>query len=364
VSESIYERLGVRPVINGIGTYTLIGGSIMPPEVIRAMAEASRHFVSIAELQSAVGKRIACLLDVPAAMVTAGAASAITVATAACMTLVDASALGRLPDTSGLRNEVILQESHASGYEAQMSSAGANLVWVETRAELVRAINDRTAMLFFLNRHDPLGKIKRAEWIGIGKEWGIPTFCDAAADIPPVEHLSRYVREGFDLVAFSGGKALRGPQCTGLLLGRADLVARARQAISPEDGIGRAMKVGKEEVVGLFAAIELYLRTDHAAEERLWESRAADMIARLSRIPGMSARCDLPEIANHVPHVVLEWEGTHASLTADQAKDRLRDGDPPIAVLAEGERTLRVAMSTLQGDEHLLVAERMAALFG
>jgi L-seryl-tRNA(Ser) seleniumtransferase len=363
VSESIYVSLGVRPVVNGIGTYTLIGGSIMPPEVVRAMAEASRHFVSIAELQTAVGARIAGLLDVPAAMVTAGAASAITVGTAACMTFGDASALDRLPDTAGLKDEVILQKSHESGYEAQMRSAGAELVWVETRNELERAINDRTAMLFFLNRHEPLGQIKRADWIGVGKEWGVPTFNDAAADVPPAEHLSRYVREGFDLVAISGGKALRGPQCTGLLLGRTDLVARARQAISPEYGIGRAMKVGKEEIVGLLAAVELYLRTDHAAEERLWEGRAAEMIARLSVIPGLSARRDLPEIANHAPHVVLEWDGSYAPITAEQAKGRLWDGDPPIAVLAEGERTLRIAMSTLQGDEHQILAERLLALF-
>lgn len=363
MSPSIYERLGVRTVINGIGTYTLIGGSIMPPEVIGAMAEASRHFVSIAELQEAVGARIARLLGVPASMVTSGVASAITVGTAACMTLDDESALVRLPRTDGLRNEVVLQKTHESGYEAQMRAAGARLVWVETRGELDRAIGDRTAMLFFLNRHDPLGAIRRDEWVRVGKERGVPTFNDAAADVPPVEHLSRYVREGFDLVAFSGGKALRGPQSTGLLLGRADLLARARQAISPHDGIGRAMKVGKEEIAGLLAAVELYLETDHAAEERLWEGRAADMIGRLSQVPGLTALRDVPEIANHAPHVVVHWDGTRTDLTADQVRHQLWDGTPPIAVLAEGERTIRIAMWTLQGDEHEVVAGRLLALF-
>jgi D-glucosaminate-6-phosphate ammonia-lyase len=363
VSESIYARLGVRPVINGMGTYTLLGGSIMPPEVVRAMAEASRHFVSIAELQAAVGARIAGLLGVPAAMVTAGAASAIMVGTAACMTLGEAAALGRLPDTTGLRNEVVLQRSHESGYEAQMRSAGARLVWVETRAELERAINERTAMLFFLNRHDPLGEIKRAEWLRVGNERGVPTFNDAAADIPPVEHLARYVREGFDLVAFSGGKALRGPQSTGLLLGRADLIAQAQLAISPHDGIGRAMKVGKEEIIGLLAAVEFYLKTDHAAELNLWENRAADMIARLAGIPGMSVHSDLPEIANHAPHVVLRWDGPHGGLSADHVRSRLWEGDPPIAVLVDGERAIRIAMWTLQGDEHQLITDRLLAVF-
>ena len=329
MSDSIYAAGSASARSStGSGTYTLIGGSIMPPEVVRAMAEASRHFVSIAELQAAVGARIAGLLGVPAAMVTAGAASAITVGTAACMTLGDPSALGRLPETTGLRNEVVLQKSHESGYEAQMRAAGARLVWVETRGELDQAINDRTAMLFFLNRHDPLGEIKRAEWIRVGKERGVPTFNDAAADIPPVEHLSRYVREGFDLVAFSGGKALRGPQSTGLLLGRADLIAQARQAISPHDGIGRAMKVGKEEIVGLLAAVELYLETDHAAEERLWESRAAAMIARLSEIPGLSAHRDVPEIANHAPHVVLRWDGTPCGPDRRSGQEPLVGGQP------------------------------------
>ena len=190
MSMSVYQRLGIRPVINGMGTYTILGGSLMPPEVLQAMSEAARHFVAMDELQAKVGARIAELIGVPAALVTAGAASAITVATAACMTLGDDQALQALPDANGLRNEVILQRSHQSGYEAQILLTGARLVWVETRAELDRAINERTAMLFFLNRQEPVGQIKREEWIKVGKERGIPTFNDAAADVPPVDRLS------------------------------------------------------------------------------------------------------------------------------------------------------------------------------
>ena len=363
MSESVYARLGVRPVINGMGTYTLLGGSIMPPEVVAAMAEAARHFVNMTELQQKAGARIAGLLGIPAAMITAGAASAITVATAACITRGDDEALRRLPETGGLNPEIILQKSHRSGYEAQMQLAGARLVWVETRAELDRAIGDHTSMLFFLNCHEPLGRITRDEWIRVGKERGVPTFLDAAADVPPADHLSRYVREGFDLVAISGGKALRGPQSTGLLLGRADLIAAARKAISPHEGIGRGMKVGKEEIIGLLAAVERYLKLDHEAELRLWEERAADLMARLATIPGMSVRRDLPEIANHAPHVIVEWSARHSRLTAEEVTRRLLEDDPPIAILAEGERTLRIAVWTLQGDEHELVADRLHALF-
>ena len=185
-AQNIYTRLGIRTMINGQGTYTTLGGSLMPPEVVQAMAEAAGAFVSIPELQEKVGARIAKLLGVPAAMVTAGAASAITVATAACMTWDDPPAIDRLPDTDGLKNEVDHPERPIiSGYEPQITIAGAKLVWVETRAELDRAINPRTAMMFFLNRYEPLGQIKRDEWIAVGKERGVPLFNDAAADVPP-----------------------------------------------------------------------------------------------------------------------------------------------------------------------------------
>ena len=187
LSAAVYAKLGLRPVINGMGTYTLMGGSIMPSEVVEAMAEAARHFVTMTELQQKAGARIAGLLGVPAAMVTAGTASAITVATAACITRGDDGALHRLPETGGLYPEIILHKSYMSGYEAQMQLAGARLVWVETRADLDRAIGDRAAMLFFLNRHEPLGRITRDEWIRAGKERGVPTFLDAAADVPPAD---------------------------------------------------------------------------------------------------------------------------------------------------------------------------------
>jgi L-seryl-tRNA(Ser) seleniumtransferase len=363
VNGSIYEKLGIRPVVNGMGTYTALGGSLMPPEVLAAMAEAARHFVDIPELQAKVGARIASLVGVPAAMVTAGAASAITVATAACMARGRPDALHRLPDTEGLPGVVIVQKAHRSGYEPQILLTGAELVWVETRDELDRAIGDRTAMLFFLNRHEPDGRIGRGEWIRVGRERGVPTVNDAAADSPPARRLSQYVDEGFDLVAFSGGKGLRGPQSTGLLLGRSDLVAIARQAISPHEGIGRGMKVGKEELAGVLAAVERFVGLDHDAERRRWEEQADAIVARLGGIAGMNARRDVPPIANHAPHVVLEWSAWHAQPTAAEVARRLRAGDPPIAVLVEGERALRVAVWTLQGDEHRIVAERLAQVF-
>jgi uncharacterized pyridoxal phosphate-dependent enzyme len=361
--KNIYARLGIKTLINGQGTYTNLGGSVMPPEVVQAMAEAAGWFVSIPELQEKVGARIAALVGAPAAMVTAGAASAITVATVACMTRHNPPAIEQLPQTAGLKNEVVIQQGHKCGYEPQILLTGARLVWVETRADLDGAINPGTAMMFFLNRHEPLGRIKREEWIRAGKERGIPLFNDAAADVPPAARFSEYLRQGFDLVAFSGGKALRGPQGSGLLLGRPDLIAAGRRAISPHMGIGRGMKVGKEEIVGLLAAVERFVKLDHDAEWRVWEARVAEMIDLLAGIPGMNARRDVPEIANHAPHLLLEWSRWHAAPPAEKVARLLRDGDPPIAVLAEGERGLRVAVWTLRDQEHRVVAEMIREIF-
>jgi len=359
---NVYARLGVKPVINGVGTVTILGGSVMPPEVVRAMEEASRYFVPLPELQQKAGAKLAEMLGVPAAMVTAGAASAITVATAACVVGGDASKLRQLPDTTGLKNEVIQQKSHRSGYEAQMSVVGIKIVRVETRAELDAAINERTAMLHFLNLADPKGQIKRDEWISVGRQRGVPTFLDAAADVPPVSNLSAYVKQGFDLVTFSGGKGLFGPQCSGLLLGRQNLIEAAQEAISPHDGIGRGMKVGKEEIVGLLTAVERYLKVDHEAEHREMEAKVSHIIQAVADA-GVRGTVDVPEIANHVPHAVLEWDEAEKKLTAQQVVKQLRDGEPSIAVSRQREGGLRISVWLMRGDEHKIVAKRLREIF-
>lgn len=269
------------------------------------------------------------------------------------------AAIDRLPETEGLKNEVVIQKSHKCGYEPQMLLLGAKLVWVETLADLENSIGSRTAMLFFLNRDEPLGKIKRQEWIRIGKEHEVPVFNDAAADVPPAGRLSEYYQQGFDLIAFSGGKALRGPQASGLLLGRSDLIAAGRRAISPQMGIGRGMKVGKEEIMGLLAAVERFLTLDHNAERRLWETRVTEMTDVLAGIPGVNLRSDVPEIANHSPHLVIEWSRWHVALSAADVVHQLREGDPSIAALAEAEYGLRIAVWTLRDDEHLIVAKKI-----
>src|SRR6266550_3291479 len=360
---AIYTRLGIRPLINGVGVVTHLGGSLMPPEVVDAMDQAARHFVPLTELQKKVGARIAELLGAPAALVTGGCASAITLGTAACVAMGDPERLRRLPDTTGMKNEIGQQKSHRGGYEQQMLLVGTKINWVETRAELDRAINDRTAMLFFYNEMEPEGQIKRDEWIRVGKQRGVPTFNDAASDTPPVERLSQYIREGFDLVAFSGGKALRGPQCSGLLIGRKDLIEAAIPASSPYASIGRGMKVGKEEMVGLLAAVERYLKVDHEAEFKELDLRVSYMIKTLSKIPGLNADRHLPPIANHVPHLSLTWTEGAFKFDAGEVVRQLMQGDPSIAISRRGERLLHVSVWMMRPGEHQIVTRRLQDVF-
>ena len=361
--EEVYLRLGIQPVINAVGTVTVLGGSIMPPEVTDAMVAASRNFVPLPELQERAGDHIARLIGVPAAMISAGAASAMTCGTAAAIAGDDDEKLRMLPDTTGIKNEVIQQRAHDTGYQAQMELVGARIVWVDTREELEAAISERTAMMFFLNFADPRGQIGRAEWVEVARAHGVPTMNDAAADIPPPERLHTYVEEGFDMVAFSGGKGLRGPQATGLLLGRPDLIRAARKAISPFGGIGRGMKVGKEEIMGLVAAVERYLSLDHEAERQELDARAELVMGVLGGVAGLSCEIHVPEIANHVPHVVVHWNEGDLGVTSEDAVARLLEGDPPVAVSRAGEGQVRISMWMLRPGQDAVVAERVRALF-
>jgi L-seryl-tRNA(Ser) seleniumtransferase len=358
--EDFYARLKVRPVINAMGSVTFLGGSIMAPETLAAMADASRDFVVITELLERAGEHLAQLIGIEAALITTGAAGAITLGTAACVAGSNLENIQRLPDTTGMKSEVILQRSHRNEYETQMRLVGTKLIEIETREELATAINERTAMLFFMNKADPYGKIRRDEWVALGKKHGIPTFLDAAADTPPQEHLSSYVKMGFDLVSFSGGKSLRGPQSTGLLLGRKDLVDAARHQASPYDRtIGRALKVGKEEIAGLVTAVERFLRADHDAEYRGFESRVQQMGAALAGIAGVRAELWVPEIANHVPHLAVEWEPSHISLSAHEVAQSLMNGEPRISVRERGQHGVTVSVLMLRPREDKIVMTRL-----
>ena len=263
-----FKELGVRTFINAAGTYTALTASLPHPEVIKAINYSALQFVKLEELQDRVGERLAELLKCEGAMVTSGAFSAITLGTAGVITGVDPEKADRIPtDMTGLKTEVIRQKSHRVGYDHAIRNAGAKIIEVETRKELEAAINEKTAMMWFLNYGNPDGKIKDAEFVEIGKKYKIPTMNDCAADVPPAENLWKYTQMGFDLVCFSGGKGLRGPQSAGLLLGRKDLIQAARKNAPPNGStVGRGMKVNKEEILGMLVAIEVYLNRDHQAD--------------------------------------------------------------------------------------------------
>ena len=360
---ALYASLGVKPVINGVGVVTVLGGSIMPPEVVQAMQDAGRYFIPLPELQKKVGARLAELLQAPAAMVTCGAASAITVGTAACLSQGDPAKLRQLPNRDGIKYEVIQQKSHRSGYEHQMELCGAKIVSVETREELEAAINERTGMMFFLNKAEPNGKISAEEFVKIGKARGIPTMNDAASDATPKENLWKYTKMGFDLVIFSGGKALRGPQASGLLLGRKDLIEASYPAMSPFGGIGRGMKVGKEELMGLLAAVERYLKVDHAAEWKQLEERVASIRGALKNVKGVRTERHIPVIANEVPHVTVHWDETAKNLTTQQVGEKLLAGDPAIHVQRPGKGELLISVWMMRGNEHEIVGRRLKEIF-
>ena len=356
-----FKELGIRPFINAAGTYTALTSSLMPPEVISAMEYASRHFVRLEELSTAAGRRIAELLDCESAMVTSGAAGALTIGTAACITGANAAAIRQLPDLTGLKNEVLIQKAHRYEYQHAVSATGARFVEIETAAGFRRAASPRTAMALFFNAAEPAGQIESREWVALARNHGIVTFNDAAADVPPLENLTHYVKMGFDLVTFSGGKALRGPQGAGLLLGRRDLIEAARLNTAPHDAtIGRGMKVTKEEILGMLVALELYLAADHAAEFREYERRAALITAELSSIPGVRVETYIPPIANHVPHLKIAWPGPP---TPPAVADALREGDPSIEVNPNTDvNALHLGVWMLRDGEAEQVAARLRVL--
>src|SRR5436190_16022696 len=303
-----FRELGVRPFINAAGTYTAMTASLMPPEVMDAINYASKQYVMLDELHDRVGERIATLVRAEAAMVTCGAASALTLGTAGVLTGTDRQKIGDLPNLGSMKSEVIIQKAHRFGYERALRNCGVRLVEIESREDLERAVNGQTAMMLFYNNNNKEGRIQDQEFVELGKKHGIPTMNDAAADVPPLENLWKYTAMGFDLVAFSGGKGIRGPQSAGLLLGKKSLIAAARLNGSPNgNAIGRGMKVNKEEMVGMLAAIELFVRKDHAADGREFERRAEEIRKAAGSVAGVHAEIFVPEVANHVPHVRVSW---------------------------------------------------------
>ena len=367
-----YQRLGVVPFINAAGTYTALTASIMPREVQDAVALAATRPVHLNQLLDASGAYLAKRLRCEAAVVTAGAAAALTLGTAACVTLGNNNAILNIPtDMSGLKNEVIIQKSHRYGYDHAIRNCGVRFVEVETMDQYQQAFNDRTVMAHFFNAAEG-GKISREDWLREAHQHGVPCFNDAAADVPPVSNLWNYTAMGFDLVTFSGGKGMRGPQCSGLLLGRKDLIEAAKQNNSPNSNtIGRGLKVAKEEIVGMVAAVDWFLSQDDAAMEKEFRGRAERIAGRLRDLPTVQTQIFVPPIANHVPHLLITYDQTRIKIAGAEVMDAMRKGTPPIelnpstggapasAGLPGGPNVIIVGVWMLQADQDLVVGQRL-----
>jgi len=367
-----YEKLGVRPFINAAGTYTVLSASTMPGEVQAAISIASNYPVQLEELIRASGEYLAKRLRCEAALVTAGAASALTLGTAACVSRGNADAILNIPlDMTGLKSEVIVQKAHRYDYDHALRNCGTRFVEVETLADYDAAFNARTVMAHFFNAADE-GEISREDWVRVAHQHRVPCFNDASADVPPMANLWNYTRMGFDLVTFSGGKGIRGPQCTGLLLGRKDLIEAAIKNNSPySNTIGRGMKVAKEEIIGLVAAVDWLLAQDEDAMQKDFQQRAERIAERLKSLPTVETRITIPPVANHVPHLQITYDPNRIKVTGKEIMEKMREGTPRIELnpatgsgsagkgLESGINTVVVGVWMLQPGEDLVVARRL-----
>ena len=365
---NIYRTLGLQEIINAEGTITRLGGCLMDPAVVDAMAAAAKSFVDLNQLLAKAGRHIAGLLGVDAAYITSGAAAGLTLSTAACITGADPAKIRLLPDLRTIeKNEVLIQKSHRNGYDHAVRQAGVKIIefglMKETYPwELQAAISGKTAAIVHFLEFENHRNLPLPEVIAIAKEKGVPVIVDAAAELPPAENLSRFFRMGADLTVYSGGKDIGGPQSSGLIVGDRDLIACCALNANPNYSIGRAMKAGKEEIAGLVTALELYLQQDFAAEEQMWEDMVASMVADLADVPGLDARRVSPAEPgvqpNWIPRLYLDWDTTDIPLDRDQVKSRLIQGEPGIAV-GTTSTGLFVNPQTMVPGQEKLVARRL-----
>jgi L-seryl-tRNA(Ser) seleniumtransferase len=387
----VYERLGVPTIVNAAGWLTRLGGSLMPPEVVAAMEQAGRAYVDMSELQAKAGEVIARVTGAEAGLVTAGASAALTLAAAACLTGLDVRRMDAMPDLPGPPDEIVMLRAQRNWYDRAFRVAGARLVEVGLGDaavgsgvrgvepwELEAAITERTAAVaYVVGRQEPLS-LEHA--VQVAHPRGVPVILDAAAQLPPAGNLGRFVAMGVDLVAFSGGKAIRGPQGTGILCGRRDLIAAAALQMLdldalpetwapahsrehrigfPHHGLGRGFKVSKEEIVGLVAALERYVELDHAAEAARWTARLEIVAKAVRDLPHVRATLRPAEEAGRFPLVEIRIDEAALGRTALQAVRALWSGVPRVAV---GERQaaqglLTIAAQALQdGQEHILAS--------
>jgi uncharacterized pyridoxal phosphate-dependent enzyme len=328
-SANPYRQLGIAPVINCRGTHTVIGASKVWPELHEAMSEAARHYVVLDELQDKVGAKLAALIGCEDAMVTTGCAGAITLGSCAAVTGTNTARVRQLPDLTGMKSEAIIQKIHRNGYEHAVRNAGLKIVEVEGKEQLRNAVSERTALMYYLGAEsfdsewttDP---VSLEDCLDLGKKAGFPLLVDAANMLPSWDNIRRLGELKTDMICLSGGKHMRGPQCSGILAGRRDLVRAARLNASPyPDSTGRPLKVGREEIVGLWLAAEKYARLDFAALDREYSEQANYLAAELKKIPGLKVSRAPHDRTRRVHRILVEWDESAFKLTINECEKRL-----------------------------------------
>jgi seryl-tRNA(Sec) selenium transferase len=375
-TDNVYTRLGVKPIINGRGTWTYLSATLELPEVKAAQEAASQHYVNIFELQVAVGRRLAALTGAESGMITSGAAGAMASATAGCIAGTDPDKIWQLPDTTGLKHEVVMVGGR-SPFDNAIRLAGGKLVLADSADQLPNAISANTVMVYTTSAPEQLAKE-----IAIAKSHNVPIFMDAADGIPPIDKLRLFAKMGCDLYTVSGGKGLCGPQCSGVLLGRKDLIDAALANTSPWEGaVCRPMKVGKEEIIGCLAAVEAWFGMDLNALSKQWATRVERIATLVGTVPGVETKIYTPD-TNQYPTLVVSWnESAWGYTTADCARDLL-DGSPSIAVLTDDNPSdvlsrkntpsksskgsqpnkLEIVSMTLKPGEEIIVGKRLRQL--
>ena len=358
----LFKELGVRTFINAAGTLTYMTGSLMHDEVLEAINSTSKDFCMLDEVQDKVGEKIAKMVHSEAAVVTSGAFSGMTLALAGILTGKDEKKVAQVPHLAytGMKSEVICQKSHDIVYNHALTNTGCKIVQVETAEDVDKAVNERTALMFFLNIESDKGKIQHEEWVALAKKHGIPTGIDIAADVPPVSNLWKFNDMGFDFVVISGGKAMRGPQSAGILMGKRDLIAAARLHMPPRGfNIGRGMKINKEEIFGMYVALEKFINQDHDKQWKEWETNIAHIENAVKKIPGISTEIHVPPLGNHTPTLRITWDASRVRVTDKALREAMRAGDPSIEMGGGTANSVNVTVFMLQPGQEKIVASRL-----
>lgn len=358
----LFKELGVRTFINAAGTLTYMTGSLMHDEVLETINYSAKEFCMLDELQDKVGEKIARMVHSESAVVTSGAFSGMTLGLAGILTGMDEKKVKALPHIAytGMKSEVICQASHDIVYNQALTNTGCKIVRVETSEGVANAVNERTALMHFLHIESDKGKIQHEEWVALGKKHGVPTSIDIAADVPPVSNLWRFNDMGFDFVVISGGKAIRGPQSAGLLMGKKDIIAAARLSMPPRgENIGRGMKINKEEILGMYVALEKYINQDHDKEWKEWEDGLALIDNAVKKIQGVTTEVRIPPLGNHTPTLHITWDVDKVKLSDKQLRDALRNSNPSIELGGGTSNSVSVTVFMLKPGQEKIVATRL-----